>query len=131
MFFSKRVLNAPSSSSRWARDKSAGLAFFALITDMVVASVSYLLVHRAPYMFSLLCLCILINSLRSHLSTLTWPAQTGQYWPTALWQTPTRLLLRKNSMPPVRELSYFVLESSRPRYFSMALVVGGPPRQDS
>src|SRR5262249_24670519 len=79
-FFSKRVLNAPSSSSRWARDKSVGLAFFALVTDMVVASVSYRLVHRAPYMFSLLVSAFLLTrfgAIYRHLPGPRKPASTG------------------------------------------------------
>src|SRR6516225_3381815 len=66
MFFSKRALNALSSSSRCSGDKSflLLLMYRALVALIVVASlISYLLVRCAPpHGFFSACLCVLINS---------------------------------------------------------------------
>src|ERR1700736_970589 len=66
MFFSKRVFNALSSSSRCSGDRSflLLLMFRALVALIVVASrVSYLLLRcPPPHRFFSACLCVLINS---------------------------------------------------------------------
>src|SRR6266496_6814936 len=66
MFFSKRALNALSSSARCSGDKSflLLLMFRALVALIVVASrVSYLLFRCAPpHGVSSACLCVLVNS---------------------------------------------------------------------
>src|SRR5438876_11194934 len=66
MFFSKRALNALSSSARCSGDKSFLLLLMscALVALIVVASrVSYLLLRCAPpHRILSACLCVLINS---------------------------------------------------------------------